>query len=278
MGHRIFSRAKWSATLEEARKLSPPIDLPKSKFNGYTVGSLFSGIGGIDLGFELEGFKVVWQIESDPVCRAILRKRWPKVRLFEDVRNFHFRYDRRVDVIVGGFPCQDVSVAGFRGGIKAARSGLWFEYARIVQQFRPQYVFVENVPGLRSCGLGQVLRELAKIRYDAEWESLPASAFGTYHERERLGIVAYPEKKHAGDLLEESETRRTSLQFRRLHSLVVATTATRTLGRLDSEPELDRMVYGVPNGVDRFQRLGNAVVPVWAQYFARKIKNRMKGD
>src|SRR5688572_178006 len=135
-----------------------------------TVGSLFAGIGGFDLGFERAGFQVKWQVEIDPFCRAVLAKHWPDVRRYEDVRECCGSLLRRtagdlrcaecgrrdwlpyVDCIIGGFPCQDVSFAGDGEGLAGARSGLWREYARIISELRPRYVVVENVAALIQRG------------------------------------------------------------------------------------------------------------------------------
>lgn len=155
------------------------------------VGSLFTGIGGFDLGLERAGMRVMWQCESNAYRRAVLRKHWPGVPCYEDVRTVDESAEW-VDLICGGFPCQDLSLAGKGAGITGSRSGLWSEFARIVGELRPRYVLVENVPALAHRGLGRVLGDLAARGYDAEWDCLPASAFGAPHRRDRLWLVAYP--------------------------------------------------------------------------------------
>lgn len=157
-----------------------------------TVGSLFSGIGGIDLGLERAGMKVRWQVEIDPWCQKVLAKHWPDVERFADVREVGAHSLAYVDVIAGGFPCQDLSYAGKGAGITGARSGLWVEYARIIRELRPRYVFVENVPALLTRGMGVVLGDLAACGYNAEWDCIPAAAVGAPHRRDRVWIVAYP--------------------------------------------------------------------------------------
>lgn len=155
-----------------------------------TFGSLFAGIGGLDLGFERAGLWCVWQVEIDPFARAVLAKHWPSVRRHDDVRTFPpTEGDWRVDVIGGGFPCQDISVAGRGAGIDGERSGLWSEYARIVRVLRPRYVVVENVSALLARGLDRVLGDLAASGYDAEWDCIPAAAVGAPHIRDRLFVV-----------------------------------------------------------------------------------------
>jgi DNA (cytosine-5)-methyltransferase 1 len=159
------------------------------------VGSLFSGIGGIDLGFERAGHDIAWQVEIDPWCREILSKHWPQVPKFEDVTQVGADNLSPVDVLAGGFPCQDVSNAGKRAGIEGARSGLWSEFDRIICDLRPRYVFVENVPGLLVRGMDRVLGDLAAAGYDAEWEVLSAADVGAPHLRKRVWIIAHANGK-----------------------------------------------------------------------------------
>ena len=157
------------------------------------VGSLFSGAGLCDLGLAWAGFEHQWFCEIDPFCRAVLARHWPDTLIYNDVSGLKGTYLPPVDVLCGGFPCQDVSSAGGRAGIKqGTRSGLWYEYARLIGEVRPRYVIIENVRGLLSRGIEIVLQDLAALGYDAEWEVLPAAAFGAPHHRERVFIVAYP--------------------------------------------------------------------------------------
>jgi DNA (cytosine-5)-methyltransferase 1 len=162
----------------------------------YRVLDLFSGIGGFSLGLERAGgFKTVAFCEIDPFCRRVLAKHWPKVPCYEDVRGLtsaRLAADGiAVDVICGGFPCQDISVAGKGAGLKGERSGLWAEIARLSGELRPRYVIVENVSALLSRGLDKVLGDLAALGYDAEWHCIPASAVGAPHQRDRIWLVAY---------------------------------------------------------------------------------------
>jgi len=158
------------------------------------VGSLFAGIGGLDLGLERAGFNVIWQVEKDQFCRDVLSKHWrdiPQHILVEEVGAHNLE---ECDVICGGFPCQDISTAAPNAvGLAGARSGLWFEFARIIRELRPRYAVVENVPVLTTRGLDRVLSTLAEMGYDAEWFCVPASAFGAPHLRWRMFIVAYTE-------------------------------------------------------------------------------------
>ena len=159
------------------------------------IGSLFTGIAGLDRGVEQalaqlgQASRVEWQAEKDPYARAVLAKHYPTVRRYEDVRDVD-AHAPTVDLICGGFPCQDLSLAGKREGITGARSGLWSEFERCIRVLRPGLVFVENVPELAAY-LGHVLGPLAELGFDAEWGLLSAAAVGAPHRRERLFILAH---------------------------------------------------------------------------------------
>jgi DNA (cytosine-5)-methyltransferase 1 len=161
-----------------------------------TFGELFAGIGGFSLGLERAGMKCKWQVEIEPYARAVLKKHWPEVPKHDDVRTFPPQGDYSVDLICGGFPCQDISLAGKGAGLAGERSGLWYEFARIIGDIRPRYVVVENVAALATRGLDAVLGTLSTLGYDAEWHVIPASAVGAPHRRERVWIVAYARCAH----------------------------------------------------------------------------------
>ena len=167
-----------------------------------TFGSLFAGIGGLDLGLERAGMRCLWQVEIDDYANRVLSKHWPDVARYRDVRECGKHNLAPVDLVCGGFPCQDVSLAGKRAGLEGKRSTLWGEFARIVGELRPQWVLAENVPGLRSSDngrfFGNVLRDLAACGYDAEWDCIPAAAVGAPHRRDRIFIVAYPNGRERG--------------------------------------------------------------------------------
>lgn len=154
--------------------------------------SLFAGIGGIDLGLERAGMQVVAHAEIDPYACRVLAKHWPDVPNLGSVVDADFAaWEGLVDVIAGGFPCQDISLAGKGAGIKeGTRSGLWSEYARAIREIRPRYVIVENVSALLARGIDRVLGDLAAIGFDAWWDCLPAAAVGAPHRRDRLFVVA----------------------------------------------------------------------------------------
>ena len=222
-----------------------------------TVGSLFSGVGGLDLGLERTGMEIRWQVEVDPFCRAVLQKHWPNVPKYGDIRELRGDELEYVDLIAGGFPCQPVSVAGKKRGQEDER-WLWPEFARIVRVVRPKYVLVENVPGLLVRGMGNVLGDLAALGYDAEWFVFPARAVGAAHLRERVFIFAHP----PGPGLERCG----------LAEIMPTTPVERvTRDTLLSQSAIVRNRNGIPRYVDRIRALGNAVVPQVAEVIGRAI-------
>ena len=184
---------------------------------------LFSGIGGFSLGLERAGgFETVAFCEIEPYCRKVLAKHWPHVPCYDDVRTLTAdtlaRDGIAVDIICGGFPCQDLSAAGNQAGMDGTRSGLWSEIARLMGEIRPRFAIVENVTALLSGPserpgqwFGRVLGDLAALGYDAEWHCIPASSVGAYHRRDRVWIVAY-----SGEIRCDSGRTRESLQGARL--------------------------------------------------------------
>lgn len=249
---------------------------------------LFSGIGGFSLGLGWAGFETVAFCEIEPYAQNVLKKHWPSLPIHEDVKKLNGNDYKGIDIITGGFPCQDISNAGTKEGIKGERSGLWFELCRIISEARPRYAIMENVSALLHRGLSTVLSDLAKIGYDCQWHCIPASYVGAYHQRDRIWIIAYPNRypygqqpkrlnkelrrwiahvrqenvsnsdserlqrgENAGEACREREE--SNKQLAGLHSF--------TRGIWATEPGLARMVHGIPNRVDRTRGLGNAVVP-----------------
>lgn len=207
-----------------------------------------------------------WQVEIDGYCQRVLAKHWPDVRRWDDVRTFPPEPvdDWRVDVVCGGFPCQDISSSGKKEGIAGKRSGLWKEYARIVRRIRPKVVVVENVAAITNRGLGTVLGDLAACGFDAEWQVLPACAFGSPQRRERCFVVAY---SHGDSTFKE---RNHSWAFdERWDYRCGLALAERRAG--DAVSWVRRAVDGVSNRVDRLRCLGNAVVPQVAEWIGRRI-------
>jgi len=160
---------------------------------------LFSGIGGFSLGLERTGgFETVAFCEIDPFCRRVLAERWPGVPCHGDITELRFQ-EGQADVVTGGFPCQDVSLAGRRAGLSGSRSGLYRELVRAIRVVRPLYGLMENVAALLSDGMGTVLGDLAESGIDTEWDCVPASAIGAPHERDRVWIVAHPDTERRGE-------------------------------------------------------------------------------
>lgn len=239
-----------------------------------TVGSLFSGIGGLDLGFEHAGFDVRWQVEIDSWCRQVLTKHWPSVPKYEDVRDVGKHNLEWVDVIVGGFPCQDISIAGEGVGISGDRSGLWKEYARLIGELRPRYTVMENVTALLFRGLDTVLSDLASLGYDAEWGCLSASSFGLPQRRDRIFIVAYPQSVGcSGPVFQARKFHKGTQKPSVWGESKRATLLRGSNGRVRLLPQSwpDGMADGLPTGMDRHRGLGNAVVPQVAQYVAECV-------
>jgi len=182
---------------------------------------LFAGIGGFTLGLERAGFETAAFCEIDPYAQKVLRKNWPGVPIYDDVRDITAKRlvsdGIRVDVITGGFPCQDISVAGNQAGIQdGTRSGLWSECARLIGELRPQYAIFENVTNLlngeRGAWFKRVLWDISSLGYDAEWHCIPASAIGAHHHRDRIWIIAYPNSdSESGRSLNAGEVQSASL-------------------------------------------------------------------
>jgi len=166
---------------------------------------LFSGIGAYALGLERAGAETVAFCEIDPFARRTLAKHWPNVPIHDDIttREFH---EGEADIITGGFPCQDISVAGRGAGLAGARSGLWGELVRALRVVRPRFAIMENVANLLAGPpeqpggwMGRVLGDVAEIRFDAEWDCVPAAIFGAPHERDRVWIVAHSNSERCGE-------------------------------------------------------------------------------
>lgn len=253
-----------------------------------TFGSLFAGIGGFDLGFERAGMTCKWQVENNPFCLRVLAKHWPDALRWDDVQTFDpDPVEDRVDVICGGFPCQDLSkarrVSGGQLGLAGRRSGLWSEYVRIVRVLRPRFVVVENTAALLAGPLGTVLGDLAALGFDAEWHCIPAAAVGAPHIRDRVFVLAYAD----GERLRREgrtpiarpspEVQRAAPEWERLWAHPRPVGAGPRVaddghdGTWRSEPRVDRVADGVPDAMERNRGHGNAVVPVVAEWIGRRL-------
>ena len=219
---------------------------------------LFSGIGGFSLGLERTGgFETVAFCEIDPFCRRVLAKHWPNVRQFNDVTKLRGEDVGAVDVICGGFPCQDISWAGQGRGLHGERSGLWREFARLIGELRPKFALVENSAALLARGMGDLLADISLIGYDAEWHAISAADLGAPHSRERLWVVAYPQGGR-------------QRQLRWLGS-AAESKAARDICWPRSEPPSQRVAFGVPDRVERVTALGNALLPQIPELIGRAI-------
>jgi DNA (cytosine-5)-methyltransferase 1 len=271
--------------------------------------ALFAGAGGGILGGHLLGWRTVCAVEWADYPRRVLLARQrdgvlPRFPIWDDVQTFDGNPWRgRVDVVSGGFPCQDISAAGKGAGIDGARSGMWFHMARIVREARPRFVFVENSPMLTSRGLGRVLGDLATMGYDAEWGVLGAVDVGAPHQRDRIWIIGFLADSiiaQADGKRRLSESRRDSMGWSEQAALckngkTSSDSLIRQYSRCDAvadadglrelqqkwsqreewgwpgdtgwwatEPRLDRMAHGVARRVDRLGAIGNGQVPLCA--------------
>jgi len=230
-----------------------------------TFGSLFAGIGGFDLGFERAGMACKWQVEIDDYANRVLKKHWPDVHRERDIRQCGKHNLEPVDVICGGFPCQDISYAGLGAGLDGERSGLFFEAVRVVRELRPQIVVLENVAALLTRGLDRVLGTLAEIGYDAEWHCIPAAYVGAPHIRDRAFVVADANSNN-------EQRRRSNVQMGRQWITRETQVNGQSRGtQWATEPAVGRVADGVSNRVDRLRGLGNAVVPQVAEFIVRRV-------
>lgn len=270
----------------------------------------------MDLGLERAGMKIVWQVEIDDWCTKVLEKHWPGVKRYGDVKEINGEELERVDLVCGGFPCQPASTAGKRKGLVDNR-WLWSEFYRIVRQVRPRWVLAENVPGLLSVNSGQafgeVVGDLASSGYTIEWDCIPAIAVGAPHIRDRVWIVANSDGDGEGRLSEEfqageyepsrngeisdtycpdegaqeyrsgrpikEENRGESLRDEpgRFHNIFRIPGDFGGFEWWSTEPDLGRVVDGVPHRLDRLRGLGNAVVPQVVEWIGRRIINNEFG-
>ncbi len=275
---------------------------------------LFAGIGGFTLGLERAGFETVAFCEIEPYAQKVLAKNWPGVPIYDDVRTI--TADRLatdgigVDVITGGFPCQDISVAGNQAGIaEGTRSGLWSECARLIRELRPRYAIFENVTNLlngeRGAWFKRVLWDISSLGYDAEWHCIPASELGAHHHRDRIWIVCYPRpdvllenSRHGRGRDSEGHFRGQDAQRERQCDTDTASRPGKDVADTDgtqckggslsfgiqsqyanivgasgwgAEPDVGRVADGVPSRSHRLKCLGNAVVPPIPELIGRAI-------
>tara|TARA_Y100000593_G_C4315466_1_gene340631 strand:- start:190 stop:951 length:762 start_codon:yes stop_codon:yes gene_type:complete len=237
------------------------------------IGSLFSGIGGFELGLEraIPNSSTIWQVEQDKFCQKILNKHWPNAIIYDDVCTVGQHNLEPVDILCGGFPCQDISLAGQLGGIHGKKSGLWWQMHRIISELRPRIAVMENVSNLITMGLPEVLGSLSEIGYNAEWTIISASQFGAPHQRKRIFIVAYsmctrsqirlPKKGRSN---KERKSKESNYCNYRSHGW-------KAESFWAAEPRIRRVDNGIPYRVDKLRALGNAIVAQCSEYIGQKI-------
>ena len=245
-----------------------------------THGSLFSGVGGFELGAAMSGIETIWNCEFEEHNRKILKKHFPSTEQYFNVNEMI--NPKKVNIISGGFPCQDLSIAnqskkslnknGIKNGINGTRSGLWSEMWRIIREVRPDYVILENSPMLLIRGFERVLCDLSEIGYVCEWKCFTAAQFGYNHKRERFFAIAYPIEKRC---------KNNTQAFRELPKVLLKQPSRQnpistTIKRFDikSNYENVRMDDGFSDGLDktRIEMMGNAVVPEIAHYLFECVK------
>jgi DNA (cytosine-5)-methyltransferase 1 len=234
---------------------------------------LFSGIGGFALGAYWAGLRFDYHYfsEVDDYAIKVYQQRFPEAIGLGDIRKIKGAKLPKADwIITGGFPCQDISIAGKGAGLAGKRSGLWYEYARLIGELRPKFAIMENVGALSFRGLDAVLGSLAEIGYDAEWQDIQASDVGAPHRRERLWIVAYPRGIW--------QTERGNARFSKTSGNEQNWTNNRGRETLNerrqwwkAEPPVGRVADGIPNRVDRLKCLGNAIVPQVAELIFNQL-------
>ena len=232
--------------------------------------SLFSGGGLGDYGLTLAGMEIVGQVEIDDYCQKILKLRWPDVPKWTDIRDVKTTELPKCDLISGGFPCQDISVANTKGkGLDGERSGLWSDFYRIFSDLRPRYALIENSSNLIIRGLGRLLCDLTKIGYDCEWHCIPASYIGANHGRDRIWIVAYSQcvGQQSRPIIREG------IKNRRAYgdSYNGSKVCDRPSDHWAIEPGVGRVAYGITKRMDRIKALGNGQVPQVVEWIGKQI-------
>ena len=263
---------------------------------------LFSGIGGFALAARWAGLQTIQFVEIDPYCQRVLKKNFPDVPIHDDVKTLDGTQFKDIFLITGGFPCQDISIAGKGAGIDGERSGLWTELFRIISEVRPRFALVENVPALTFRGGTRVIGDLTEIGYDCEWQIVGADDVGAPHRRKRIWIVAYSNstrwekregkttspvlrtQQHGGEDVAYSKSagcqtwssnrmgaEHGSRRNERLPPGASGTPEDRSRGRWLPEPSVGRVAHGIPKRVDRLRGIGNGIVPQVAYEIIRSI-------
>lgn len=254
---------------------------------------LFSGIGGFALSASRvwPNHEVISFCENNEWCRKILKKHWPTVPIISDIRKMNGKAYTNVDLLTGGFPCQDLSCAGRQDGINGERSGLWVELCRVISEVQPQFAILENVTNLLAGDdgrwFGRVLGDLAEIGFNAWWNCIPASYFGFPHQRDRVFILAYPASLGWNLLHNKTifKNKRNGFPDRKQSGYRWrCKNGGHSLERVgwDVTPSVCRSYDGIPEELDeaknRLKGLGNAIVPQVAETIMRAIKDAISKE
>ena len=258
------------------------------------VGSLFAGLGGFEKGIEdaFDGMaETVWQVEQNSFCQKVLKKHWPNATIYDDVRTVGKHNLEPVHILCGGFPCQDISVAGKQRGIhESKKSSLWWEMHRLISELQPRIAFMENVANVLSVGGPHVIGSLAEIGYDCEWTVVRSgSDFGAPHHRARWFCVAYPSGSFAQRRTKKpwsmGQKGKTQLAFFGCPNMSTLWNNKRPSDwtGIGTESAICRMDDGLSTGLDkvkftrirkeRLKALGNAIVPQASEWVARQVLN-----
>lgn len=272
------------------------------------IGSLFSGIGGFELGLEraIPGAETIWQVEQNDFCQKVLSKHWPKAKIYNDVKNITADKVEAVDILCGGFPCQDISTAGKGEGLHGKKSGLWWEMLRIISELRPRIVILENVAAILFRGGCEVVGSLTEIGYCTEWTIISARDQGAPHLRRRWFAVAYPADSNSDKCKAQSmhseQTHWKTCQMlkhgnrsnvyatntddkrfeKRLYSIPIQKSKQHAQGDTQNTPRtywqkntpespLCHVDDGIPQRVARLKALGNAIVPQCSEWVGQQI-------
>ena len=260
------------------------------------IASCFSGIGGYELGLlrAIPDSKIIWQCEIDPFCQRVLKKHWPDAKLYTDITKMDTQEVERPDILAGGYPCQDISIAGKGEGIHGKNSGLWFNMLALISRIRPPIVCLENVAVHTIRGSREVVGSLTQLGYDCEWGVIRSgSAFGAPHRRARWFCIAYSYHRSKAAEIQAGRKINPLCDTRRRHETShsyckrtqIQTTRGYTSEQLSGGNGKERNFWkevaapsplcgmddGIPNRVDRIRSLGNAIVPQCAEWIGRRI-------
>ena len=237
---------------------------------------LFSGIGGFALAAQRtwgDDLNIVGFCEIEKYAQKVLQKNFPGVKIYDDITKLDGKRFKDIDLITGGFPCQDISIAGYGVGIDGDRSGLWSEMFRIISEIRPRFALIENVSAITFRGGTRVITDLAKIGYDTEWQTISAAYVGALHRRNRMWFISYPSdsrpeySKHGQG---QENTRETEMVCECEGSVF---SNKREFREKIRTTEFVRRSNGIPHRMDRIKGLGNAIVPQVAEIIMERIKN-----